>query len=303
MGIKYRNTDFINLFGDPDRPIYGNEIVAPVPPTPTPSPSLTSTPSPTPTPTPTPSTIPFTPDTLSDLMIWYDFNDISEMTYDGSNLVSQVNDKSGNGYDITASGARRPLLITDTTYGGNYAVEFSGATTSTERQALQRALGTTHTGITGNTLFVVWKNEVINGTSEQWPWALNNTGRSQLLESRYFENTDIFRPSYPGMRFNSFSGWSQSPYFLTWQTQEPGSPYATIDGDLNGNPPSSYYSDSYRFSEMDHISIGGRTEFGGYANPLKGNMAEFIVYERVLSPSEVVQVVNYLEDKWNYVAW
>lgn len=29
MGIQNRNTQFINLFGDPDRPIYGNELVTP----------------------------------------------------------------------------------------------------------------------------------------------------------------------------------------------------------------------------------------------------------------------------------
>ena len=29
MGIENRNTQFINLFGDPDRPIYGNQLVSP----------------------------------------------------------------------------------------------------------------------------------------------------------------------------------------------------------------------------------------------------------------------------------
>jgi len=60
MAKQFRNTDFVNLFGDPDRPIYGNEEVVPAPPSPTPSATLTPTPTITPTltPTPTPSATP-----------------------------------------------------------------------------------------------------------------------------------------------------------------------------------------------------------------------------------------------------
>ena len=111
MGIENRNTKFVNLFGDPDRPIYGNELVVPASPSPTPTPTITPTPTTTPSPTltpsvtpthtPTPSQIPFDPSQLSGLEIWYDFNDTSEMTYDGANIVSAVNDKSGNNYDLT----------------------------------------------------------------------------------------------------------------------------------------------------------------------------------------------------------
>lgn len=60
MGIEYRNTQFVNLFGDPDRPIYGNDLVVPASPSPTPSATITPTPTITPTltPTPTPSATP-----------------------------------------------------------------------------------------------------------------------------------------------------------------------------------------------------------------------------------------------------
>ena len=60
MPIEFRNTNFVNLFGDPDRPIYGDEVVIPVPPSPTPSvtPTITPTITPTLTPTPTPSATP-----------------------------------------------------------------------------------------------------------------------------------------------------------------------------------------------------------------------------------------------------
>ncbi len=59
MGKEFRNTDFVNLFGDPDRPVYGNTIlVDSVAPSPTPTPSSTITPTPTITPTLTPTPTP-----------------------------------------------------------------------------------------------------------------------------------------------------------------------------------------------------------------------------------------------------
>lgn len=310
MGIENRNTKFVNLFGDPDRPIYGNELVVPASPSPTPSatltPTPTTTPSPTLTPTPTPSATPpppFNPSDLSGLTIWYDFDDTSEMTYDGSNIVSAVNDKSGNNYDLTASVGHRPLLTTDTTYGGNNCLEFSGGTSSATRQALTHSLSTMRTGLTANTMFIVMRMERDETLAQENPYQIT-TNSGDRIWGQYFRSTNVFRASYPGGQFNNYTGFSSEyPYVLLYQTQETGSPYATITSELNGLTPSSIISDAYDLPQFDWISIGARTEFGGYADAMKGNFGEFIFYDRKLTPSEIVQVVNYLEDKWNYVAW
>lgn len=303
MGVKFRNTEFVNLFGDPDRPIYGNELVVPLPPTPTPSATITQTPQPTATPTPTPSLPPFDPTQLSGLEIWYDFNDTSEMTYDGANIVSAVNDKSGNSYDLTASVGHRPLLTTDATYGGNNCLEFSGGTSSATRQALTHSLSTMRTGLTANTMFVVMRMEVDATLAQETPYQIT-TNSGDRIWGQYFYSTNVYRASYPGAQFNNYSTFaSEYPYVLLYQTQEVGSPYATITSQLNGLSPSSIISDAYDLPQFDWISIGARTEFGGYADAMKGNFGEFIFYDRKLTPSEIVQVVNYLEDKWNYVAW
>ena len=43
--------------------------------------------------------------------LWLDAADTSTVTVDGSNLVSQWSDKSGNGNNATASGSDRPTLV------------------------------------------------------------------------------------------------------------------------------------------------------------------------------------------------
>ena len=60
---------------------------------------------------------------ISDCALWLDASDAASLTVDGSNLVSQWNDKSGNANHFTAAGSARPLY---TTYLGNAIVSFDG---------------------------------------------------------------------------------------------------------------------------------------------------------------------------------
>jgi hypothetical protein len=48
------------------------------------------------------------PDEISDMVFWHDASDSSSITKDGSNKVSQWNDKSGNAHHLTSSGGDRP---------------------------------------------------------------------------------------------------------------------------------------------------------------------------------------------------
>lgn len=72
---------------------------------------------------------------ISGCLCWYDAADASSITKDGSNLVSQWNDKSGNGRHATASGSLRP------TSGG-----------SQNGRAVMQFTGTQAMSITGNFL-------------------------------------------------------------------------------------------------------------------------------------------------------
>lgn len=57
-----------------------------------------------------PGGTPWTPASLSELAAWYDALDSGTITYNGSNYVSQWDDKSGSGYHMTQSNAAyKPL--------------------------------------------------------------------------------------------------------------------------------------------------------------------------------------------------
>ena len=55
----------------------------------------------------------FDPRTISGLGFWYDFSDTSSVTLDGNSLIQQINDKSGNGRNLTqGTAANRPGIAT-----------------------------------------------------------------------------------------------------------------------------------------------------------------------------------------------
>ena len=54
----------------------------------------------------------FNPLDVSDCKIWLDFSDSTTITKDGSDRVSKVDDKSGNGYDyVQATGGQQPSWV------------------------------------------------------------------------------------------------------------------------------------------------------------------------------------------------
>ncbi len=61
---------------------------------------------------------------ISGCLCWYDAADASSITKDGSNLVSQWNDKSGNARHATASGALRPT--SGGSQNGRTVMQFTG---------------------------------------------------------------------------------------------------------------------------------------------------------------------------------
>lgn len=63
---------------------------------------------------------------LPGLRAFYDFTDPAQITKDGANLVSQVNDLSGNDRHATASGADRPTFVPGA-INGIPMLQFSGA--------------------------------------------------------------------------------------------------------------------------------------------------------------------------------
>lgn len=76
---------------------------------------------------------PWTPDLESDLILWLDPTDVGSITKDGSDRVSQIDDKSTNGWDhVQATGTAQPLYSA-TSLGGDPGIYFNGSLTEDER--------------------------------------------------------------------------------------------------------------------------------------------------------------------------
>ncbi|OAE37634.1 sialate O-acetylesterase [Agrobacterium tumefaciens] len=91
------------------------------------------------------------PTSISGLMRWYDASDDSTVTRDGSNLVGQWRDKSGSGDHLNQSTAARKPVFTPNSLNGLPGIAFTDtATTSASRMD-----GTLSTSTTETTIFLV----------------------------------------------------------------------------------------------------------------------------------------------------
>ena len=77
----------------------------------------------------------WTPANLTNLVAWYDASDVSTVTLNGSN-VSQIDDKSGNGYHVAqSSGADQPLYANGVINGLN-AIQGNGVAAHLENYSI-----------------------------------------------------------------------------------------------------------------------------------------------------------------------
>ena len=317
VGLAYITELFTDVFYDDGETseVYDPDLDYPSPtpsvtPTMTPTPSVTSTPQPTSTPsvTPTisltPSVTPstFSPDSISGLTMWYDFDDTSTMTLNGS-LIEQINDQSGNDFHLTANSGSEPTLSTDLTYGGNNVGVFDGSTTE-----MFHNLVTTYTGMTGHSFYYVFKMEEISGGNQQAPYqVLNDVGGDEdRFWGTFYESTDRFRTHTDSMEanFQPYTTFTtEYPYILLkGRVYDNGAGGSVVDIEMNDTSPSSTATGTYDLEQFNKVGVGGRIDVINNDEML-GNWGEFIFYDRKLTDSEENQVITYLKNKWNYTNW
>ena len=297
MGFKKKNVYFTtDNFGMEYAAGDAKELYFAPSPTPTPSntPSPSATPAVTPTPTPSPTPV-FSPDTVSDLIGWYDFSDTGNMLLSGDEIVT-VYDKSIVGNNISSTSGRRPTLTADTitldpsvksakferSSGDNLANLIMGATT------------------TGYTWFIVMDFDVTSVTGERTLMYMYDLTNSRAASTTYYNygGEDSIRTQYPGAEFDNYSAIdARYPRTLLWsQVGLPNSPYAKYDAELNDNTYNSAISDAMVFANIDEFYLGTRAG-------IDFQVGEVLLYNRYLTPSEISDVETYLKNKWDYTSW
>jgi|GEM_PF-1950366 len=128
---------------------------------------------------------------------------------------------------------------------------------------------------------------------------LNTDGRYNIFDNRTNDSrwvADTWSESSPGVfrngrtTFPAYASWPQSGSHIIAMESDSSAYTFVIDGDLLGTTGANYHNGA----GQDWV-IGNRPG-GGQA--LNGDIAEFILFDRVLSPAEATQVGAYLANKY-----
>lgn len=217
-----------------------------------------------------PKTIPFDPTSVGTLYTWYDCSDLSTITKDGGDLVSQINDKSGNAQHLTqGTGASQPLWKANQ-QNGKDAVEFVTGksisrvlTSAITHPLFQYIVMKTMPDTGANQQFI--SQDVVNGID----WYRQASNVWSVISSSTVSVTKSITQKWVMMKFNGTTGASAASL--------------QVDGTSASGTTSSVNIDR-------HTLLGSATAW---------QLGEMLSYESTLTAGEQTQIQDYLTAKWN----
>jgi hypothetical protein len=260
-------------------------IICPTPtPTNTTTPTNTSTPTNTTTPTVTPTRPPFSPNSIPDLYQWFDAASASTVTLrivDGVNYVRTWTARIGNSVTNT-NFSTAPQYV----QGAN-GLPYSGVTFSGTGKFLSGTIS--QSTPSGNTTFIVsYAPNETNALEFQI-----DTNNGEGISSQYVNaNTLEGRTVGQKVAFNLWTSRQKYPYALMIISGTS----VSSNGLLND-------TDSSSRTAFTNGATMNRIRMSDTAADTQGTLYEVIVYNRVLTNSEMNQVKSYLEVKWAYNSW
>ena len=234
----------------------------------------------------------FNPTSISGCLLWVDSSDVSSITH-SSGSVSQWDDKSGNNYHLTQSTATYRPTYSQNTF--DPYIEFDGSD-----NVLSNTTSTLINVSDGNnTIFVVYQSDVTTTSSG------GDCVAGVCFRGRQYHGINI-NSSHAGAGATSMMNRSVQnfdPFLNNISATTKQVVYGTRSGitrkiyDQDGN--SATHTNSTNTSQ-DNFCIGSAWEVG--RTPLAnfdGKVYEVIVYNTALSGTQLDQVHNYLQTKWN----
>jgi hypothetical protein len=261
------------------------------------TPSITSTQTPTVTPTitltmtPSPTSGPFNPSRISNLQYWFDASS-------GATVSSWTNYGLLGGSITQSDAILQPEVKTDSFMGA-----WTGTTMSFTNR--QRMFGTfANVNFSATTQFLVFK-QVSRATFGDiigyriWDGVNTTNIFSQWLSRTSTPPGNAFNLPFSGISLSS-SALVGSPSLISIETSGLTQGTALIDMEINDTTQVMTYSASTAYLSGNTFQVGGVQIFGG-TNIVE--FAELIVYNKVLTPSEFLEVENYLKTKYDYPTW
>lgn len=214
----------------------------------------------------------------SGLVLFLDASDSSSMTNDGGGLISQLRDKSGQNNNANATTTARPTLIASAK-AGKSVLRFNGSA---------NFLTLTSTIILSGefTRFIVVMNTQSTGNRFYFGHTTNqkegySSGTPIKYALRVVTSVDVAN-DYP-ITVNN--------YGIIFSARDSGN---IVQWGSNNTPLSNLFSGAAQAGNTAMSQIG-KDEVTSFWN---GDIAEVLIYNRRLSPSEVDSVKQYLNSKW-----
>lgn len=228
---------------------------------------------------------------ISGLRLWLDAAELGTIS-DTAGLVDQWDDKSGYAYNVTSTASNRPTTGTRTQNNLNvFDMELG------EYMERSDALG--FTGNPDITVFVVCTLPSIS--TSQCSLYLGDTAGTGGNVVSYYENDGSFRFNNGNLIHNSPGAGSLSFTMyerIAGDTYNQGSFYrnnsqVASTGQTNGSNTPNILN--------ERTLVGNHAFSGSVQSGLRGYLCELIVYDKILNPTERLDVYTYLFDKWNSI--
>ncbi|MDC3284937.1 LamG domain-containing protein, partial [Flavobacteriaceae bacterium] len=213
-----------------------------------------------------------------DAALWLDASDPSSITKDSNGLVSQWNDKSGNGHHATQSTESLKPISGTRTINGNNALKFDGTDDRLENSSLT----------TGQpfSVFAVIKDDISSGSFRTW-WSGDSGGNRSFLQN----NNGNIRTMWADSNVSNGSSTTNNEI---WTAEFNGSSSVLyVDGTAGttGNVGD---------NSINGFWIG---EENGSSEPnWNGLIGEILIFDAILSEADRQKIEGYLAHKWGLVA-
>ena len=243
--------------------------------------------------------VPFSPLSLPNLKAWYDADDAATIT--GGIIVSQWNDKSGNGFNLSQSTlTKRPSSGTRTLNGKN-VIDFDGTNDVLEASTASDWTFMNNSG--GSTAFFVYMYDS-NSTANAWCTTDGVSGAD--IGYDLYDNSDLAH------RVNRGVGGAQAISNDTLQNPSTGNHYLYVLSDPNNgtaanrsqiyvdgtlqNKNNTFTNAPSSSTPTTPLDIGGRRADDVYS--FDGAFAEIIIVSGIMSAGDITKTKAYISAKW-----
>ncbi|MDP6546381.1 MAG: PEP-CTERM sorting domain-containing protein, partial [Phycisphaerae bacterium] len=241
------------------------------------------------------------------LRFWLDASDVTTLYQDAGGTtpaadgtpVALWKDKSGNGFDVTHDNAGQLPQYDNTTdtLNGLATLRFDG-------DVLGRA---NDIGISGNadrTVITVWHDAVATGQNYQHTFHMGNAGTREAYGHSVARTNDGRIGNHywaDGFDSTASSGTSQANIAISTWDGDGGAPGSGLDSwYVNGVFAGTYEIVGGLNTGANDLLLGSRLT--PQTEGIRGNIAEVLVFDKVLTADEINNMGGYLRSKWGISA-